>query len=134
MPNPFKPIANLPKDVSESVLKPAVSEVGKMVKEGVQGVFGQTATATPADPQVEAKRKAEEEKRRQNILRYFEALKANAQAYKQQQDYLKQQKKQEEIAEEQKVRQFQIEQKQKRQQSVEVFRAQRKAEIKIKGG
>lgn len=133
MPNPVKQVVtNIPKTFGEAVVKPAVDETVNIVNEIPNSIFGYPSQSAPKDPQAEAKKKDEDEKKRQNILRYFEALKANAASYKQQQDFLAQQKKQVEIEEKQKVRQFDIQAKQKSDESV--FRAQRKAEIKVKGG
>jgi hypothetical protein len=139
MPNPFRQVvASIPKTMGEAVVKPTVDEAGKMVETGVSSVFGTTNTQTqqknPQQMQAENQRKADEEKKRQNILRYFDALKANAQVYKSQQDFQKTQTQQEQIAQEQKIKQFEIQKNQKKQQQVDVYRAQRKSEIKVKGG
>lgn len=132
MPNPIKPIAQIPKDVGEAVGKPAIDEAMTVINEIPAQLFGYSTQTPPKNPQEDAKRKADEERRKQNILRYFETLKANAAGYKQQQDVLKQERIQKEMEERQKVRQFDIQAKQKRDETV--FRAQRKAEIKVKGG
>lgn len=133
MPNSIKPITQIPKDIGEAVVKPVVNETLSVLNDIPATIFGtSTQQSAPKDPQAEQQKKVEEEKRRQNILRYFESLKSNAQAYKQQQDFQKQQKTQEEVEEKQKVRQFDIQAKQKRDETV--FRSQRRAEIKVKGG
>src|SRR5581483_9296452 len=127
MPNLGKPIAQLPKDMGEAVVKPAVDEAMNVLNDIPATIFGgTTAQKPPPNPAVEAQKKADDEKRRQNILRYFETLKANAAAYQQQKNFTEQQKKQAELAEEQKVRQFDIQAKQKKDETV--FRAQRKTE------
>ncbi len=134
MPNPVKQtFTNIPKDVGEAVVKPVVDEAVNLVNEIPAVIFGYSnQKKSTSNPQVDAQKKADDERKRQNILRYFEALKANSTAYKQQQDFQKTQKQQEEIEEKQKVRQFDIQAKQKKDETV--YRAQRKAEIKIKGG
>lgn len=131
MPNPVKTAADAArKDIGEALVKPTIDEAGRWAQTAGQAVFGSGPTP---DPQKEAQRKADEEYRKQNILRYFEALKANAASHSQQKQ-TEQQKKQEETADQQKIQRFEIQKKQKQQQAVEVFRAQRKAEIKVKGG
>jgi hypothetical protein len=137
MPNPIRQaFAGIPKTVNEALVKPTQDEASKMMETGATNLFGTTPTPakTPQQQQAEAAKKAEDQKKVQNILRYFDSLKANAAQYKQQQDTLKTQKQQEELAKQQEIRQFEIQKKQKQQERVEVFRAQRKSEIKVKGG
>ena len=85
-------------------------------------------------PSAARKQKAEDQRKIQNILRYFDTLKANAASYKQSQDVKNQQQRQEELAQEQENKQKDFQKTQKKQQAVEVYRAQRKSEIKVKGG
>src|SRR5579872_1526086 len=118
MPNLTKPIAQIPKDVGEAVVKPAVDEAMKVLNDIPAAIFGtpnqRVSSPTPINPS----QQADEEKRKQNIIAYFNALKANATAYKQQEDFIKQQRTQKALAEEQKVRQFDIQAKQKRDETV----------------
>ena len=135
MPNPIKPIANLPKDVGEAVGQPLIDETGTIVDEALNSILGQQPTPPPPkNPQQEAQKKAEDQRKIQNILRYFDTLKSNAASYKQSQDVKNQQERQEELAEEQENKQKDFQKTQKKQQAVEVYRAQRKSEIKVKGG
>ena len=136
MPNPIKQsVANLPKDISEAVIKPVVDEAARMAEMGAQPFFG-SSSSQQLDPQAEVKRKEEEAKKRNNILRFFDALKSQTESYKQHEQFLKNQKKQEEVAEEQRVKQFEIQKKQKEQegQKIDLFRAQRKRELQKLGG
>lgn len=136
---PRQAIANIPKTFTESVVSPIVDQFGQAVEQGVNGVLGTpikngTQVNQPPKPVAQnPQQRSDEERRRQNILKYFDTLKANAQAYKQQQGENLQEKRQKEIEEKQKIQQFQFVE-QKKKQRTDVYRAQRKAEIKVKGG
>lgn len=144
MPGKVGQIASgIPKTFTENMVKPAGDQLAEAVEQGVSDTFG--FSPLPAKPQPQKPpsqnpaQKADEERRKQNILRYFDTLKVNASDYKKKQEEALQMNKQKELEEKQKVHQLQaqkelIQKRQQQTQATHMFRAQRKGEIKIKTG
>ena len=112
---------------NETLVKPVQDEVGKMVEEGVSSVLGNSAQKV--DPQEEAKKQAEEQKRRRTLMQFFDQFKADKQALNQAQ-IIKQQAEQKTHQEETRkyqVQQFEVQEKQK---SIAVTQAQTSRERK----
>jgi hypothetical protein len=108
-------LASLPSDVVEAVVKPVTDEIGKAIEEGVTAVVQGPQAVKSLNPQVQAQKKADEDKRRQWALRVIDWNKklsedqSKVQMQKQQQKVQDdQQKKQED-----QVKQFKVEQKKK---------------------
>src|SRR5688500_3772747 len=108
-------LANLPSDVAEAVVKPVVDEVGKAIEEGITAVVQGPQAVKSLNPQVQAQKKSDEDKRRQWAMRVIDWNKklsedqSRIQMQKQQQKAQDdQQKKQED-----QVKQFKVEQKKK---------------------
>lgn len=115
------------KTANEALVKPVQDEVGKMVEEGVQSVIG--TPVQQLDPQAEAKKRAEEEKKRRHILQFFDRFRTDKQALDQAQ-IMKRQAEQtthQEEAQKYQVKQFEIS---KRQESLAVTQAQTNRERK----
>lgn len=115
---------NFSESIQTAVIEPIKDELGKMVEAGIQSVTGGGASQ---DPQEDAKRQAEDAKKKQNVMRFIEQMKADEQRLKQQR-IEENQKKQAEAqaeAEQNQVKQFDV---QKKQANTQVLEKQRSME------
>lgn len=116
--------SNLAETITQSVIEPVKDEIGKMVETGVQSITGSGASQ---DPQEEAKKKVEDDKKKQNVLRFIQQMQADEQRLKQQriEESQKTQVESQEKAEEKQVKQFNI---QKKAANTQVLEKQRSME------
>lgn len=116
--------------VAETLAKPVIDEVGKAIEQGVQSVVG----GQKLDPAVQQQKRAEEQRKRQEVLRrieWFKKLEVGHQQFAQQKKQKEQQKLQEEQQKKQNVQQKAFEQQQKQQQvAVATRNAQTRTETK----
>lgn len=127
MPNP---IASVAQTFGEVVVTPTKDEVGQMIEQGVSQALG--ASSKPLDPEEEARKKAEDERKKKNIILFLQRYNQDRQnlvAQRQREELERQRKLQEEQEKKTKVRQIEVLKKQ-RQQTVAVQQAQTRAERK----
>lgn len=117
--------------VGESVAKPIVDELGKVLETAGQSITG-SSSQPQQTPEDEQKKKLDEDKKKQWALRVIEwnkQLQTNQQKVRQEEE----QKKAAQIQAEQqqkKVKQYELIEKQQKSQQVAVAQAQRKTEVR----
>lgn len=107
-------IRNSANSIGEAVVNPVKDEVGLALEQGVSSIMG--TNLKPTDPKEEAKKKADDQKKRQNILRFLNQFNTDKQRYevlKQQEEQRKQAEEQQKTQEKMKIKQLQIVKKQK---------------------
>lgn len=121
-------------EIPQAVFKPVQDEIGKMLETGVQSVQSQTLDPQKQalKDQEDAKKKADVERRKQNIIKFINQSKQQEQQFTQQRKVEQQEKTQEEQAEKQdkEVKQFEIVKKREQTINEDVRAKQAKAEIK----
>ncbi len=121
------PVRNVADSMGEAVVNPVKDEVGAAIEAGVQSVIG---TQKPLDPQQEAKKKVDEGRKRQNIIRFLNQYNTDRQRFQIQ----KQQEEQRKLAQDQKKQQEKMKVKQiqivKKQNIEAVKQAQTRTEAK----
>lgn len=123
MPGPIKQILG---DISEAYVEPAGDAGAEAVE---QGITAATMPTKPVDPQAEAKKQAEVNRKKQNIIQFLNQYAADQQRT-QSQIRAEQQKKieaQQAVAQEHQVEQFEAKKKQK---NIAVTRAKTRSEVK----
>lgn len=115
---------NIGEILSQNVVKPVADELGKMFEVGAQSITGSNSQ----DPQEEAKKKAEDAKRLQNVKNFLAQMQANEQRLRQQRAEEQQKKAQEEQIVAQTEQQKKVEINQKKQANQVVQEKQRAIE------
>lgn len=123
------PKPNVGEILLNNVVKPVVDEVGKMVEVGAQSITG---SAQSQDPQAEANKKVEEQRKIQNIKNFLTQLQVNEQKLKQQRAAEQQKKMQEEqeASQTKQAKKQQEEQKKQANQNQAIIEKQRATEIR----
>lgn len=122
------PKPNVAEIITQGIVTPIKDEIGKMVEVGVQSITGSTQNQ---DPQEEAKKKAEDQRKIANIRNFLQQMQVNEQKLRQskmQEQQLKDQEQQEENQEKQVKKQQQEQKKQAVNQ--QTFEKQRSTEIR----
>lgn len=113
------------------MVKPTADEVGKMIEQGVSQALGQNSQ--PVDPQIELKKKQDDQKKRSNILSFLQRYNQDYQRLRQQRLEEAQRKQVNLQAEQQKklqVKQFEVTKK----TEMTLAQQQAKARAERKGG
>lgn len=101
--------------VAEAVVKPVADEVGKAIEEGITSIIQGPQAVKTLNPQVQAKKKVDEDKRRQWALKVIDWNRklSEDQSKVKMQNQQKQSQEEQKKKQEEQVKQFKVEQKKK---------------------
>lgn len=117
-------------DVSEAVIHPVAQEVKQDVTEGIESIIGGGSHA-PQDPNMQAQKKLEEEKRKQWALSVIERNRQLDEQLKKIRQAKEQQRMQQnqEVKQEKRVKQFKVVQKQQLTKQIQIQRSQSERKV-----